>query len=175
MRALTIQQPWATLIARGRKSIETRSWPAPPALIGQRLAIHAGVKAANVDVAWEAWTAVGISHDGLVATRWPKRDRGALDALPLGAVVATVRVAECLPMVVAADEHDGDCFVVHGDGTADRVSRGDEPERYMISAVDEVPLGHFEPGRFGWIFDAVEQLEQPVPVRGAQRLCEWPR
>ena len=42
MRALTLDQPWVQLMAWGLKNIETRSWPAPRILIGQRIAIHAG-------------------------------------------------------------------------------------------------------------------------------------
>ena len=44
MKALTIRQPHATLVAIGVKTIITRSKPAPQALIGQRIAIHAGLR-----------------------------------------------------------------------------------------------------------------------------------
>ena len=39
MKALTVRQPWASLIALGVKTIETRSWRAPKALIGERIAM----------------------------------------------------------------------------------------------------------------------------------------
>lgn len=42
MRALTIRQPWAGLIALGVKDVENRTWRAPDDLIGGRFAIHAG-------------------------------------------------------------------------------------------------------------------------------------
>ena len=42
MKALTLHQPWASLIAEGPKTVETRSWSAPAWVIGQRIAIHAG-------------------------------------------------------------------------------------------------------------------------------------
>lgn len=51
MKALTIWQPWATLIMIGAKPYEFRSWKPPAWLIGKRLAIHAGarpVKASEV-------------------------------------------------------------------------------------------------------------------------------
>jgi len=41
MYAITLWQPWATAMAAGFKTIETRPWPAPKNLIGQRIAIHA--------------------------------------------------------------------------------------------------------------------------------------
>ena len=42
MKTLTLHQPWASLIAYGVKTIETRSWAPPQGLAGQRIAIHAG-------------------------------------------------------------------------------------------------------------------------------------
>ncbi len=41
MKALPLWQPWATLVALGAKRIETRSWPAPRWVLGERIAIHA--------------------------------------------------------------------------------------------------------------------------------------
>ena len=40
--AITLHQPWASLIALGIKTVETRSWLAPERLLGQTVAIHAG-------------------------------------------------------------------------------------------------------------------------------------
>ena len=41
MRAISLHQPWASLIAEGHKDVETRSWAPPGRLVGQRIAIHA--------------------------------------------------------------------------------------------------------------------------------------
>jgi hypothetical protein len=41
LRALTVRQPWATLIVTGAKPVENRTWPPPAALVGHRLLIHA--------------------------------------------------------------------------------------------------------------------------------------
>lgn len=72
VKALTLWQPWATLIADGRKRYETRSWPPPRRLIGRRIAIHAGTHRDR--------------ETGALARRW-----GLCD-LPLGAVVCTCRL-----------------------------------------------------------------------------------
>ncbi len=42
MKALSVQLPWAWLIAKSWKIEENRSWPLPSNLIGQRIYIHAG-------------------------------------------------------------------------------------------------------------------------------------
>ena len=44
MRALTICQPWASLMFIGAKQFETRSWAPHQSCIGQPFAIHAGKK-----------------------------------------------------------------------------------------------------------------------------------
>lgn len=41
MKAITIKQPWASLIVYGIKDIENRTWPCPRKYIGQRVFIHA--------------------------------------------------------------------------------------------------------------------------------------
>jgi hypothetical protein len=42
MKALTVRQPWAGLIALGLKDVENRSWSPGELHVGTRLAIHAG-------------------------------------------------------------------------------------------------------------------------------------
>ena len=44
MKAISLWQPWASLMADGRKKIETRHWHPPAWLLGQELAIHATMK-----------------------------------------------------------------------------------------------------------------------------------
>ena len=39
MKCVSIWNPYALLIAHGHKTIETRGWPAPKSLIGQRIGI----------------------------------------------------------------------------------------------------------------------------------------
>jgi len=41
VKVISIWQPWCSLIVEGHKLFETRSWPAPKSLIGQRIGIAA--------------------------------------------------------------------------------------------------------------------------------------
>ena len=41
MKAISIKQPWAYLIAAGIKDIENRTWKCPEKYIGERVLIHA--------------------------------------------------------------------------------------------------------------------------------------
>lgn len=78
MKALTLWQPWASLIALGYKHYETRSWKRN-SLIGQRIAIHAA-KRPPKDLPYD------LSHE------LAKLDLDPL-GLPLGAVLGTAVVA----------------------------------------------------------------------------------
>lgn len=42
MKALTIKQPWCDAIVHGEKRIENRGWTPWPAIIGERILVHAG-------------------------------------------------------------------------------------------------------------------------------------
>lgn len=87
MRALTLTQPWASLVAWGDKRIETRGWWT--AYRGA-LAIHA----AKGFPRWAATLCHDDPHfrDALIARGIPR-----LSALPRGAVVATCRLVACVP------------------------------------------------------------------------------
>lgn len=81
MKALPLWQPWASLVAVGAKRVETRHWPAPTYILGQRIAIHA----TKTD-----------RHLGY-ATVEPFRNYLPVQAaLPLGAIIATVVVDRCV-------------------------------------------------------------------------------
>ena len=49
MKALTIWQPWASLIIAGAKPYEFRGWRAPRSIFGQRIVIHAAAKKIDRD------------------------------------------------------------------------------------------------------------------------------
>ena len=54
MKTISLWQPYASLIAAGVKTIETRGWAPPKRLMGQRIAIHAARDHGNVGRARQA-------------------------------------------------------------------------------------------------------------------------
>ena len=63
MKALTIWQPWASLIMAGAKPWEWRGWAPPRSLVGQRIAIHAGArKVGRLDHHKFAWPLTDIER-----------------------------------------------------------------------------------------------------------------
>jgi hypothetical protein len=107
LRALTVRQPWGGCIAYLGKNIENRSKPFPPSLLGQDIAIHAGLSVdpnwtgevpAYADFAslfasnaeWDAWRLASPRRTPRVTAAWPPK-------LILGAVVAVGKVTGCHP------------------------------------------------------------------------------
>ena len=89
MKALTIQQPWASLIIAGAKSYETRSWSTKHR---GTLLIHAGARfpaAARLLCAQEPFVSAlqGLHHDDL----------------PLGVVIGSVEIVTCIRVEDLAD------------------------------------------------------------------------
>ena len=82
MKAITLWQPWASLIADGRKTVETRSWAPPKALIGHRIAIHAS-KRAPIRGEWSPQLQALIDL-------WKRQGEFYM---PLGSVIATATLA----------------------------------------------------------------------------------
>ena len=80
LKAITIKQPWATLISLNEKKLETRSWQTKHR---GAIAIHAGKQ---IDV--EACKDVEISKT------LKKHGLGITD-LPVGAVIAIANLAQC--------------------------------------------------------------------------------
>lgn len=179
MKALTIRQPYATLIALGVKTIETRSWRAPQALIGQTIAIHAG-KHRPKDV-WCSASADPVfppplarlydygkcvdpqeSNDG---EWWRYRWDG-----PLGAIVATATLADCVPMIDATDPEDycadmeaGFLAVLpKGDLSAWFYADGSDLDGRCIT--DQLPYGDFQPGRWAWLLTDVKPTTERCPA-----------
>lgn len=81
MRALTITQPWASLLARGEKRVENRTWAPPEELIGDLVALHASREFDQFD-------------GYLIRRRYGVSIEQA--DCPLGAVVAVARLTDVL-------------------------------------------------------------------------------
>lgn len=181
MKALTIRQPWASLIALGVKTIETRSWRAPQSLIGQTIAIHAGKWTPRIGAF------AGPIHEGpdggyeyaMLRDRdgerpWKLWSPEGWMTLPLGAVVATATLAGCLPMVdndTGNNRPKQNRYVYMLDDEAMAIDLTLTAERYT-SITDQLPYGDFAPGRWAWMLTNVQPCE-PIPAKGKQGLWEW--
>ena len=118
MKALSLWQPWAQLIVTGEKLVETRGWPTK---IRGKIAIHA-------------------------AKRKPDKTLHFAD-LPLGAVVGTVEIIDCLPIeALYGSEYDTPLERSYGD---------------------------WAQGRYGWILRNPKRFDAPIPAAGHQGFWRW--
>ncbi|MGO4872785.1 MAG: hypothetical protein ACLPGW_19635 [Roseiarcus sp.] len=118
MKALTIWQPWASLIIARAKPYEFRGWPAPKAIRGERIAIHAGarkvkrdeVAALLIDLRDRPWR-TGLNK--LIAEPLLQSALLEPDILPLAAIIGTATLgwpvrAVHLPAEVGGPPNDSD-------------------------------------------------------------------
>ena len=147
MKALTLTQPWATLVAIGAKKIETRSWRTS---YRGPLAIHAakGFPKWAKDTCRDNPFHSALYAAGLARERWT-------EGIPIGCVIATCNLLDCLPMVATG------CL----SGVFDDYPELDTPQ--------ERAFGDYSEGRYAWILEDVKPLPEPVPAKGALSLWEW--
>jgi hypothetical protein len=173
MRAITLWQPWASLVAEGIKTLETRPKQHPwRSAIGETIAIHAAARAVP------EWSGGGyhVTHDAgsgerhLYAYNARRAFVGEAIDLPLGAVVATCRLVDVVPMVALEDEPASPNQL---DVMPDRLLLWRQAFPYNVN--DQRPFGDFAPGRWALLLDDVVKLTHPVPCRGYQGLWTLPR
>ena len=178
MKALTLHQPWASLVALGTKTIETRSWSTK---YRGPLAIHAGMK--RPPGFWSHWGEPESAADPLLFDSHESSDADGYWyhkwCGPLGAIVATCRLVDVVPMV--SDGRQFPTAPVILDLTAGRFLRNGghvpswsnpETQRRNDHLHTQYPYGDFAPGRFAWLLENVQPCD-PIPAKGHQRLWEW--
>lgn len=191
MRAITLWQPWASLVAEGVKTIETRPAPYPwTRAIGERIAIHAGVRAPcdkehglttgapPVEIGdYLYWYAGGETPP---CYAWKHKDGPYLGALPRGAIVATCVLADVLPMLAerSYNKHlwvTDDHLWIADEATSQATGHPgvDEPVQEAWQCDSERPYGSFVANRHALILADVERLDVPVPAVGHQGWWEW--
>ena len=94
MKALSLWQPWASLVAIGEKEWETRSWEMKYRGL---LAIHAAKKVGDPEQGY------ALDSDEIKEALWNAGFKVFGD-LPRGSVLCIVRVVDCLPTVKAISQ-----------------------------------------------------------------------
>lgn len=148
MRALTLTQPWASLVAGGAKRIETRSWKTR---YRGPLAIHAAKGLGGLPDEQTERGLAELCHSEPFESALAEiiRPTFATGELPRGAFVA---VAELVDIVPTARIN----FAM----TVVGIDLPEEIER-------ERAFGNYAVGRFAWILDRVRPLSAPLPFSGS--------
>jgi len=153
MRALTVWNPWASLIvgspdAPPQKPVENRDWRPPASLIGECIAIHAG-KTFDGDAFHEVF-----KEETLGPVRPPFRTPGEF---PRGAVVGVATLDRVIALQYGRDELS----------LFDDRFRYISPETIATWGLDSDGLRFFF-GPVGWVFRDRRHIAEPVPCKGAQ-------
>ncbi len=172
MKAITIWQPWATLLAIGAKKYETRGWTTK---YRGPIAIHAAAKKPpnQNDIPWKNFNKITntlTKYYGAWQFDWrlgvttinPDGTDNGFD-IPLGAVIATAELVNCHEIV----RHGGRGMSSEGPGWLET------EEGIYIPTDQEELFGDWTPGRYAWEAKNIIILPEPIPAKGHQRLWNW--
>lgn len=160
MKAITILQPWASLIACGAKQIETRCWKTN---YRGPIAIHAGksCKPFHMNIAFQEPFYSALKYQpGHMLDQGPDGSNKRIRYPQPGSVIAIAELTDCVKVITKTTE------IRTGKIIEAKLEDG------QIITGDECEFGDYEPGRYAWILNNVQQIE-PVPVKGQQRIWEW--
>jgi hypothetical protein len=165
MKALTLQQPWATLVAIGAKKIETRSWKTD---YRGPLAIHVSKDNKYIHMRGKDYICGQEPFCSVLKTAAERlfREVGMSQRImPLGAVIATCNLVDCFEIRGARP--------VKRDGKIVNTAFLEARNRLIEVGGNELAFGDYSPGRYAWLLEDVKMLPEPVPVKGRLGLWEW--
>lgn len=153
MKALTIWQPWASLIIIHAKPYEFRRWnfadrPNLAKLIGQRIVIHAAARQPKAHELEEILDQIAFGHSALnpgIASWFVQAQLRSLRetkkiAAPVSAALGTAVIGEPVNVVKLFADHDPDLL---------------------------------DPSMYAWPLTDVRQFPEPIPAAGAQGFWNW--
>ncbi len=168
MKAISIWQPWASLIAVGAKRFETRSWPTR---YRGPIAIHAARY-------WDADCSAELSRYAVQAGLArcvgidPLRYTVLKADLPFGAIVAIAVLADCVPTSKLRDQILGERTL--GNFAPGRFAwRLENVERLMQPIPCTGRQGLWQPGAFGNRMVPLEQYIAEMRSRGQLKKVGW--
>lgn len=144
MKALSLWQPWASLVIIGAKRIETRSWYTD---YRGPLVIHAASKVTNAQLL--------LHHEEPFKSALAEHGIRRWQDMPLGACIGIVELVDVRQV------YGPGAYVV--EPRAKPLEPPLEPER---------SFGLYDAGRFAWVLRKPRALPKPVPRRGRQQLFE---
>lgn len=145
MRAISIHQPYATLIAIGQKLHETRHWPTT---YQGPIAIHATKNLASIKLIIRMLyempnDQLALALKDAFGTANARGTIEKLQSLPTGVIVCTARITGCW-----------------------------HAESLKPSFKDRM-FGEWGYGCFAWRMEDVKPLPRPIPATGKQGFWDW--
>lgn len=175
MKAITLHQPWASLLAHGIKQWETRSWPVPDKYLSPEdrggaldkdaveIAIHASANRSymkELEPFADELSRYNLNKDGI--------PYGAI--LGMGYITTCYQIVKHVGYIDNIRRHVLDVRTKHDRAYLDIPAK---TQRIYVKN-RETQLGDWSNGRWIWGFECVYSAEHPVPCRGYQRFWTVP-
>ena len=146
MKAITIKQPWASLICAGIKDIENRTWPTK---YRGRVLVHAGM--AKTKESWPYQEPIRAYLEALgnyTGIPFSEMKRGIVDSCPLafGAIIGSVEIV--------------DCVINHTSIWAEKT--------------DEEAVDWDAKPTYNWVLAHPVRFPEPIPIKGRLSFWDYP-
>lgn len=174
MKAITIWQPWASLIACGAKKFETRSWKTDYRGL---IAIHAATR--NIKSIYKEMfpcSSYEFHPSYFAKTRFCEALKACgvnEDELMYGCIIATAELVNCWHIVYHPGPNIDIAKHIKIGAELDVPKHHPDFQRYIVPSEQEMLFGDWTPGRYAWELANVQMLPEPIPAKGKQRLWEW--
>lgn len=164
MKAITIKQPWASLILEpdtgnlgfGIKPIENRTWPCPPKHIGKRVLVHASKSwtkssaeiCLSIPHVKEALERLGVIH------KYDDESIGykgySFSGLTCGAIIGSVEIV--------------DCVINHPSVWAEKSQLSENADDGWL---------YFDHPTYNWVLANPIKFKEPIPAKGKLSFWEY--
>ncbi|MCE5320073.1 MAG: ASCH domain-containing protein [Bacteroidales bacterium] len=148
MKAISVKQPWASLIVRGIKDIENRTWKCPEKYIGQRVLIHAS---ANPVLNYKPSETFSIEQYHALSLIQCKAVKKSLT--DVSSIVGSVLIIACVtdrPSIWAERAKQNRMWANH-------------EENFIL----EKPI-------YNWVLGYPVEFPQPIPAKGKLGIWDYP-
>ena len=154
MRAISLWQPWASLLVLGTKTMETRNWSTN---YRGPLLIHAAKRMVKSElIKLGSMPEFQAAFHPLTNAAGPPIMPYALFGLPFGAIVGQVDLVDCI------STNKIDRWITQTDHPIPGTTVWDG------KTWREEDLGNFAPNRYAWICKNPIKFEVPIPFKGSQ-------
>ena len=154
MKALTVWQPWASLIVEGFKPYEFRGWRAHRSMIGQRIVIHAAARKPKHGEIAQIYCALRDGGDPAAETCLKREAADMLKEMAFGE--REIVLSAGLGTAIIGEPRNG--FDIAEEFGLPRVNDSDRDEH----------------ANWGWPMLEIERWNAPIPMKGAQGFWNWP-
>lgn len=151
--AITVKQPWASLIVEGINDIENRTWPCPQKYIGKRVLIHVGMDDLLKKVKYGDTIQFMTDEQIEAIVRQRKGTEIFGTRLPNGAIIGSVEIVDCVInyQSIWAEKSEGIAIGGH----------------IFVHKPENKPI-------YNWVLANPIKFPEPIPCKGKLSFWDYP-